>query len=188
MIQTLRKPRWLKALAGAFVFMLACIWLGQWQLGRYEHKQATVDAIDRNYAAAPVPLRTILPTPTSGVTEDTLWRSVTVTGTYDGAAPLLVRNRPRAGDRESGRRPAQDPHGVAVGRQGAGHPAPEQSGAAGDEHAGHRTSPPSGLVGRGASLPGLDGRLSRRTRVVSSGRQSAASTVGPRLRGPLEGR
>lgn len=98
-IQTLRKPRWLKALAGAFVFMLACIWLGQWQLGRYEHKQATVAAIDRNYAADPVPLRTILPTPTSGVTEDTLWRSVTMTGTYDGAAPLLVRNRPRAGDR-----------------------------------------------------------------------------------------
>ncbi|WP_050348603.1 SURF1 family cytochrome oxidase biogenesis protein [Arsenicicoccus sp. oral taxon 190] len=99
MIRTLLQPRWLKLLAAAFVFLLACIWLGQWQLGRYEHKQAKVHAIDRNYSAAPAPLRTLLPTPQTGVSDATLWRQVTMTGTYDGSAPLLVRNRPRDGRR-----------------------------------------------------------------------------------------
>ncbi|MCH8612549.1 SURF1 family protein [Arsenicicoccus dermatophilus] len=98
MIQTLRKPRWLRALAGAFVFMLACVWLGQWQLGRYEHKQAKVRAIDRNYAAPAVPLRELLPTTTTGVDDQTLWRQVRAEGRYD-PNPLLVRNRPRDGER-----------------------------------------------------------------------------------------
>lgn len=99
MISTLLKPRWLQALAAAVAFLLACIWLGQWQLGRYEHKQAKVHAIDHNYAQAPVPLRQLLPTPTSGVDESTLWRAVEVTGTYDGQSALLVRNRPRDNER-----------------------------------------------------------------------------------------
>src|SRR5690349_23833143 len=59
------------------------IFLGRWQWGRYELRTAINNRIDASATAAPVPL-------TDGTPE---WTRVTVSGQYDAAQEILIRNR-----------------------------------------------------------------------------------------------
>lgn len=88
--------RWLGALVAAVLAASAFTWLGFWQWGRYEHKHAQDQAIQRNYDQPAAPLRAVIPTTTTRVTVDTMWRPVSVTGTYDEAGRQFIRNRPNA--------------------------------------------------------------------------------------------
>ncbi|MDA8369672.1 MAG: SURF1 family protein [Nocardiopsaceae bacterium] len=68
------------------------IWLGFWQLGRWEDKAAAADRQQANMAAEPVPVDD-LTSPGADVDPKDRWRRVTATGTYDSEHELLVRNR-----------------------------------------------------------------------------------------------
>lgn len=89
---------WLMAL----VFATACVFLGRWQLHRYQDKHAKAELVSRNYQAPPVPLHRLLPRPTTPFRPSLEWRQVQVEGTYDAAATLLVRNRPHRGQGAQG--------------------------------------------------------------------------------------
>jgi len=87
--------RWLGGTVVALVAVAVCIWLGSWQLGRFEDRVSTQQDAARS-AAAPgeaVPLRSVLATAESRVGTDTVGRAVTATGSYDPAHQLLVPNR-----------------------------------------------------------------------------------------------
>lgn len=81
----------------AVVFATACVFLGRWQLHRYQAKHDKAALVARNYDARPVPLAQVLPGPTAGFDRGQEWRQVRVRGTYDTAATVLVRNRPHTG-------------------------------------------------------------------------------------------
>lgn len=93
MIRTLLTRKWLGLLALATVFACVCVWLGNWQYGRYEGKSTLSHAIERNYGAEPVPLRSVLPTTSATLTPQQAWSHVQVTGRYDEAKRQFVRNR-----------------------------------------------------------------------------------------------
>lgn len=94
----LRETLWLRAALAVVAFSVACVFLGRWQLHRYEAKAARADRIDANYDAAPVPLGAVLATPEAALPLRDEWRPVEVTGRYEPDGTLLVRNRPRDGD------------------------------------------------------------------------------------------
>lgn len=85
--------RILAAVAFALVFGAACVLLGQWQLSRFEDKDARATAVETNYAREPVPLVTVLPTTGAALREDQVWSKVTATGRYAATGSLLVRGR-----------------------------------------------------------------------------------------------
>jgi cytochrome oxidase assembly protein ShyY1 len=87
--------RWLGALALAAAFAVAAFFLGQWQWGRYEERQARADRITAHYDAAPVPLGDVVGPGPLPLARD--WTRVTATGRYAAGDPLLVRNRPLDG-------------------------------------------------------------------------------------------
>lgn len=72
------------------------VWLGFWQLDRWEDKSAEVALQESNMAADPVPVGR-LTAPGAAVTADEQWRRVTATGHYDAEHELLVRNRDGSG-------------------------------------------------------------------------------------------
>lgn len=80
-----RRPAWLPALAALF-FAGLTFWLGQWQLGRAEEKQARQAAFD---AAARLPVADIAALPAS-VPPYTRAR---VTGLFDGPHQIFLDNR-----------------------------------------------------------------------------------------------
>uniref|UniRef100_UPI0013E97286 SURF1 family cytochrome oxidase biogenesis protein n=1 Tax=Cellulomonas endophytica TaxID=2494735 RepID=UPI0013E97286 len=77
----------------ALVLAVSCTFLGRWQWHRHEARSAAVAVVERNWRADPVPLDAVL-RPGRALTPAQEWRRVTVTGTYDGASPVLLRNRP----------------------------------------------------------------------------------------------
>ncbi|HKG49837.1 MAG TPA: SURF1 family protein [Actinomycetales bacterium] len=82
----------------AVLFAVACVGLGRWQLHRYQDKHARAQLVERNYGAAPVPLTQLQPSADAPFDPRQQWRQVVVTGRYDAAKTVLVRNRPhRAG-------------------------------------------------------------------------------------------
>jgi cytochrome oxidase assembly protein ShyY1 len=92
-------PRWLGALALAVAAAVAMVFLGVWQLHRYEERAATNDRIDAADSAAAVPLSGVLSAPaTAGRAgpapgHDRAWTKVTVTGRYDPAHEIQARGR-----------------------------------------------------------------------------------------------
>ncbi|HET8615776.1 MAG TPA: SURF1 family protein [Actinomycetales bacterium] len=82
----------------AVLFACACVLLGRWQLHRFQEKHATSQLVNRNQAAAPVPLAELLASPSAPLRESDQYRAVTVQGTYDTGGTRLVRNRPHRGD------------------------------------------------------------------------------------------
>lgn len=90
--------RWLGALSLAVLFAVACFFLGRWQWHRFEVKNHQAQRISRNYNASPIPLGDVLPQQSATLPPSREWTPVTVTGTYDAAHQLLVRNRPFQGD------------------------------------------------------------------------------------------
>jgi cytochrome oxidase assembly protein ShyY1 len=88
-------PRWLGSTVLAVAAIVACLWLGTWQLSRFEARVTPQHAADAGTAAAGAasPLDTVLPGPAATVTTVTVGRPVTVTGDYDPAHQMAVPNR-----------------------------------------------------------------------------------------------
>ena len=89
----LLRPGWLALITAVLAFVIACYtFLAPWQFGREAEREAQQQAIDAATATAPVPLATLV-APGAGVTRQTEWRQVEVTGTYLSDAQGLVRLR-----------------------------------------------------------------------------------------------
>jgi len=88
--------RWLGYLALVIVFSVTCVLLSKWQFARLDEVRAQIQLIDRNYAAAPVPITELL-TPGQPLNPENEWRSVVVTGRYVAELQVLVRNRTHDG-------------------------------------------------------------------------------------------
>lgn len=67
-------------------------WLGEWQFGRLDERQARNEIIRTNEARDPAPVDEVL-APDEPVAEDEEYRLVTATGTYDVASSVIVRYR-----------------------------------------------------------------------------------------------
>lgn len=83
--------RWLLGTLIAVLFAVACFYLGMWQWHRHVEQRTKVEAISRNYDAAPVPLTGL--EPLGPLSPEQQWTRVTLTGTYAVGQDLLVRNR-----------------------------------------------------------------------------------------------
>jgi len=80
----------------AVALATACVFLGRWQWNRHTWRDAQIDVVKSNFDATPVPLSTVLD-PADPIAEDQLWTPVTVTGHYEPAATVELRNRPADG-------------------------------------------------------------------------------------------
>ncbi|NJP42808.1 SURF1 family protein [Actinacidiphila epipremni] len=97
MYRFLLTPRWL--LVGVFVLLAVgvCVFMGTWQLSRFESRVDEHKAAKHTEATAaeqaPVPLAGFLPDSKAQVPSDGSGRRVTATGHYDSARQLLVPDR-----------------------------------------------------------------------------------------------
>ena len=96
MYRFLLTRRWLGLLALALAVAAACVLLGRWQLHRLEARHAKNHVITSNAAARPVPPDSLMSSH-RGPARDDQYARVRVTGRYDPAHQLLVRNRPFEG-------------------------------------------------------------------------------------------
>ncbi|MFV0462948.1 MAG: SURF1 family protein [Nostocoides sp.] len=92
MLRLLFTRRWLGALALAAILSVVFYQLGWWQWHRYEAKAHRNDLLEQHYAAAPVPLDSVVP-PDGLLSPADQWTRVTLTGSYAPKAALFVRNR-----------------------------------------------------------------------------------------------
>jgi cytochrome oxidase assembly protein ShyY1 len=95
----LATPRWLGWLALTLAAAAVMTLLGFWQLSRYEERSEINARIDAAESAPPVPLTDLVPGPAPGdvvgpaTPGESHWATVTVTGRFDPAHEVLVRNR-----------------------------------------------------------------------------------------------
>ncbi|MGF1432270.1 SURF1 family protein [Kitasatospora sp. LaBMicrA B282] len=100
MYRFLLTPRWLGGTVLAIAAIAVCLWLGSWQLSRFEGR------VSPHHAAAPAahggsspapqpasPIDSVLPGSDAQVGTAALGREVAATGEYDAAHQLLVPNR-----------------------------------------------------------------------------------------------
>ncbi|WP_433890539.1 SURF1 family protein [Streptomyces sp. CA-111067] len=97
MYRFLLTPRWLAFSVLALLSVPFCVFMGSWQLSRFEgrvdqHKSA-VHSQSAAAAAKAVPLTAVLPTARAQVNGDDSGRLVSATGRYDAAHQLLVPDR-----------------------------------------------------------------------------------------------
>lgn len=97
MYRFLLTPRWLAVSVLALLAVPVCVFMGSWQLSRFEvrvdqHKSAKHNE-SRTAAAAPVPLGSVLPDARAQVSGDDSGRVVSATGRYDTGHQLLVPER-----------------------------------------------------------------------------------------------
>lgn len=90
-------PRWLAVSALALLAVPICVFMGSWQLSRFEvrvntHKNEQ-HAQGKAAAEAAVPLATLLPGPRAEVPDGGSGRTVSATGHYDAAHQFLVPDR-----------------------------------------------------------------------------------------------
>ena len=104
MYDFLRRPAWIVSHVLVALAVVAMIGLGFWQRQRWIDESATSDALAAEAASTPVPLEEVLgdadvtpTTPADQVPESVEFRRVEVTGTYDAAGVVLVRNRSQGG-------------------------------------------------------------------------------------------
>lgn len=83
--------RWLLGTLVAVLFAVACFYLGLWQWHRHVEQRTKVEAIARNYGAAPVPFTPALVD--APVAPEQQWTRITLNGAYAAGSDLLVRNR-----------------------------------------------------------------------------------------------
>lgn len=95
MLRLALTPRWLGWFLLVVLASLACLWLGQWQWGRYEDRSARAERIESHYEADPVPVTEVLTDDPVAIDDE--WTRVRATGTYDTGHQVLVRNRPLDG-------------------------------------------------------------------------------------------
>ncbi|NYH52538.1 cytochrome oxidase assembly protein ShyY1 [Nocardiopsis arvandica] len=96
MLKVLLSQRMLAFHALVLVIVPGFVWLGFWQLDRWEQRSASVELQQGNLAADPVPVAEL-----ADVDEDVdptdRWRTVEATGTWDAEHELLLRNRDGSG-------------------------------------------------------------------------------------------
>jgi cytochrome oxidase assembly protein ShyY1 len=90
-----RTRRGLSLLTFATVMAVACVLLGLWQLDRYQQRGERNEAIRSALESEPAPLDAVLDGATTPeeVRGDVQWRTVTVRGTFDSTAELVLRLR-----------------------------------------------------------------------------------------------
>ncbi|MDH6132718.1 cytochrome oxidase assembly protein ShyY1 [Kitasatospora sp. MAA4] len=96
MYRFLLTPRWLGNTVLAVAAIAVCLWLGSWQLGRFEDRVVTHHAKSTAPAAAPgaaSPLDSVLTAAAPLVQAGSVGREVTASGSFDVAHQLLVPNR-----------------------------------------------------------------------------------------------
>ncbi len=96
MYRFLLTPRWLGIHLFALLAIPFCVFMGTWQLGRFDARVAQHHAAQqapKPSAADAVPLHDLLPDTKAQLTEAAAGRAVTVTGRYDSAHQLLVPGR-----------------------------------------------------------------------------------------------
>ncbi len=90
-------PRWLSSTALALVAVAVCVWLGSWQLGRFEDRVSahheTGAAVAAAAGAQAAPLAGVLTEAAPEVSTTTVGRAVTTTGSFDPAHQLVVPDR-----------------------------------------------------------------------------------------------
>ncbi|MFI6445042.1 SURF1 family protein [Kitasatospora sp. NPDC050543] len=101
MYRFLLTPRWLSGTVLALVAVAVCLWLGSWQLGRFEdrvssHRAVSASAGDPGPAA---PLGEVLTGAAPAVGTTTVGKAVSVTGSFDAAHQLIVPDRVLEGRR-----------------------------------------------------------------------------------------
>ncbi|MEU4113423.1 SURF1 family protein [Kitasatospora sp. NPDC028055] len=136
MYRFLLTPRWLGGTALAVAAVAVCVWLGSWQLGRFEDRVSTHQETKQSLTASGEarPIDALLGPASPQVTTKTVGKPVTVVGEYDTEHQLLVPNRVLDGKQGyyvlTPLRTA-DGHAVAVVRGWApGNPPADPSGAA----------------------------------------------------------
>ena len=97
MYRFLLTPRWLAVSLLALLAVPVCVFMGSWQLSRFEsrvddHRTAEHDA-RKTAEAPPVPLARALPTADAQLGDSDSGRVVSATGRYDSAHQLLVPHR-----------------------------------------------------------------------------------------------
>ncbi len=99
MYDFLRRPAWIVSHVLIALLILAMIGLGFWQRQRWIDEKAKTDRLEAMSNARPVPLDDVVHASTrpDGVPEGAEYRRVQVTGTYDGSAEVLIRNRSQGG-------------------------------------------------------------------------------------------
>lgn len=89
--------KWLRYIAIAVIFAIACALLANWQNSRREARNAEIKRIEANYGGQPQQLDASVPSASEQLPDDADWKHVTATGTYDAEHTMLVRNRPLSG-------------------------------------------------------------------------------------------
>ena len=84
--------RWIRWIAVACVFAVACGFLANWQLNRRVQVVKVIQRLDRNYTHSLVPLEKLAPT-TSGFALRYEYRPVLIRGKYLSRDALLLRNQ-----------------------------------------------------------------------------------------------
>jgi len=97
-LMLLRERYWALTALGVVALSVAFVLLGRWQWHRHEAKVERRDQVAAAYDAAPVPLTDVLAGPATPLPAGRQWAPVRVTGSYDAARTLLVRNRPYDGE------------------------------------------------------------------------------------------
>lgn len=90
-------PTWLGWLGLCALFMVACVFLGQWQMDRRDQARLEIDRVVSNYDEDPVPYaeaRDLF----AGPDDQDEWTVVQVQGEYLGEDMRLARNRPHSGN------------------------------------------------------------------------------------------
>ncbi|HEX2808059.1 MAG TPA: SURF1 family protein [Kineosporiaceae bacterium] len=90
----LREPLWARIALAVIGLSVAFVLLGRWQWHRHEARLSANTLVEANYAAAPVPIEQMLPSPRSTLAPTRLWTPVAVTGHYEPEHQVLIRNRP----------------------------------------------------------------------------------------------
>jgi cytochrome oxidase assembly protein ShyY1 len=93
-LRLLREPLWARIALAVVGLSIAFVLLGRWQWHRHEGRLAANALVDANYAAAPVPIEQVLPSPQSALPPARLWTAVRLTGQYEPEHQVLIRNRP----------------------------------------------------------------------------------------------
>ncbi|HEY3480737.1 MAG TPA: SURF1 family protein [Streptomyces sp.] len=97
MYRFLLTPRWLAVSVLALLSVPVCIFMGSWQLSRFEvrvdHHKSAERAQGQAASSAPVPLASLLPDSRTQVPDDASGRAVRATGHFDTAHQYLVPDR-----------------------------------------------------------------------------------------------
>ncbi|MGW8564864.1 SURF1 family cytochrome oxidase biogenesis protein [Isoptericola sp. NPDC055881] len=91
------RRQWITLGLGAVLLAALCILAAVWQWHRYTWREAQIELVETNYAAAPAPLEDLLPEPGAVLPAHDEWRPAVATGTYRPEDTVLLRNRPVGG-------------------------------------------------------------------------------------------